>query len=209
MKEEWKDIFYEHNGEIIDYRGLYQVSNFGRVKALNFNRTGKEQILATGNIRNYLTVSLRKNGKQKIFQVHRLVAHMFLSDTYFENAQVDHINTIPYDNHVDNLRWCTPKENMNNLITQKRKKGETLDEETEEILIEIMRRNNQSYQLDWLPYYKYDRYDLDMNYIDMGMCKKEYKDFDSLMVFLCANGEIETYGGYIWRKHGSYKGRKN
>ena len=207
MKEEWKDIYFVENGIEYDYRGEYQVSNFGRVKALNFNRTGKEQILVAGKIRNYLSVSLRKNNKSKSFRVHRLVAHMFL-DGYFDGAYVDHINTIPYDNHVDNLRWCTPKENSNNLITQKRKKGEILDEITEESLVEIMKRNSQSYQLDWLPYYKYDRYDLDMNYIDMGMCKKEYKDFDSLMVFLCANGEIETYGGYIWRKHGSYKGKK-
>ena len=34
--EIWKDI--------IGYEGLYQVSNFGRVKSLNYRKTGKEVI---------------------------------------------------------------------------------------------------------------------------------------------------------------------
>ena len=40
MKEIWKDIFYvdNRNNEIIDYRGLYQVSNFGNVKNIKTNK---------------------------------------------------------------------------------------------------------------------------------------------------------------------------
>ena len=33
--------------------------------------------------------------------------------------QIDHINTIKEDNRVENLRWCTPHENMSNPITLK------------------------------------------------------------------------------------------
>lgn len=36
MEEIWKDIK--------DYEGLYQVSNLGRVKSLNYRGTGKELI---------------------------------------------------------------------------------------------------------------------------------------------------------------------
>lgn len=35
--EVWKDIE--------GYEGLYQISNFGRVKSLNYKRSGKEEIL--------------------------------------------------------------------------------------------------------------------------------------------------------------------
>ena len=38
--EIWKDIR--------GYEGYYQVSSLGKVKSLNYNRTGKEQILKQG-----------------------------------------------------------------------------------------------------------------------------------------------------------------
>ena len=41
MQEIWKDIYYTDSitGEIIDYRGLYQVSNYGRIKSLENNNS--------------------------------------------------------------------------------------------------------------------------------------------------------------------------
>ena len=48
MQEEWRDIVIEKNGVIYDYTGLYQVSNFGRVKTLGKGKTQKqEKILKT------------------------------------------------------------------------------------------------------------------------------------------------------------------
>lgn len=214
MKEEWKDIFYEYNGEVIDYRGLYQVSNFGRVKALNFMDTGKEQILKRRKSKKgYNNVLLYKNDTCNWFTIHRLVAFMFLSDSYFEEAEVDHI--IPIRNggtdNVNNLHWVTHKENMNNEITKKvnykKESLEELSQETREKMKEVYQ-----YQLEHMRWYCYDRFDIDMNYLDMGLGKEyEKMSFDTLMIFLCANGNIEEYGGYKWRKHadGSYKGRKN
>lgn len=118
--EEWRDIE--------GYEGLYQVSNEGRVKALdrfvdNYWGTKqfvRERILKATNDKNgYLTVSLCKDGKEKKSKVHRLVAEAFIPNT--ENKPcIDHINTIKDDNRVDNIRWCTPKENSNNPLTRKR-----------------------------------------------------------------------------------------
>ena len=34
MKEIWKDIYFKENGKTIDYKGLYQISNLGRIKSL-------------------------------------------------------------------------------------------------------------------------------------------------------------------------------
>ena len=81
MKEIWKDIYFKDliNNKIYDYRGLYQVSNTGFVKSLNYNRTNKEKILKERvNNKGYYRVSLCKNGITKDIQIHRLVAYMFL-----------------------------------------------------------------------------------------------------------------------------------
>ena len=118
--EEWKPIK--------DYEGLYEVSNLGRVKSLNYKRTGKEKILKNIECRNgYLAVSLTKLGKQKVFYIHKLVAEAFIPNP--ENKPcVDHINTIRTKNEVTNLRWVTYEENNNNHLTNKKqsesKKGD-------------------------------------------------------------------------------------
>lgn len=117
--EIWKDIYFIRNGELFDYRGSYQISNYGRVKSLNYNKTGKEKILKPfDNRRGYFCVSLCKNGKTRTGKIHVLVAHMFI-DGYFEGAVVDHIDTNPSNNHYTNLRWCSRKENSNNPLTLK------------------------------------------------------------------------------------------
>lgn len=119
--EIWKDIK--------GYEGKYQVSNMGNVKSLNYRRTGKEKILKLHkNNSGYFMVGLYKDDKYKSFLVHRLVAQAFISN--LENKeQIDHINTIKTDNRVENLRWATQKENMNNPLTKEKKIGKTFSEE--------------------------------------------------------------------------------
>ena len=110
--EEWRDIK--------GYEGLYQVSSEGRVKSLKF---GKEKILK-GYLRKkdgYSQVTLRKNGKQKLCLIHRLVARAFIGECP-EGYDIDHINTTRDDNRVENLRYCTRKENTNNPLSSYNRK---------------------------------------------------------------------------------------
>ena len=114
MSEIWKDIYFIENNIEWDYRGKYQVSSHGRIKSLNYNNTNEEKIMIpTINKNGYYRITLSYKSSKKTFKVHRLVAHMFCSG-YFDGAEVDHINRNRIDNHIENLRWCTKKENMNN-----------------------------------------------------------------------------------------------
>ena len=69
----------------------------------------------------YLCINLYKDGKQKTYRIHRLVATAFLSNQ--ENLlEIDHINKIKEDNRIENLRWCSKG---NNLRNKKKKEGTT------------------------------------------------------------------------------------
>ena len=103
--EEWKDIE--------GYEGLYQVSNLGRVKSLNYLHTGKEQILKNRlQNNNYLFVYLCKNSIKKNCSVHRLVAKAFLENPN-NYPCVNHIDEDKTNNNINNLEWCTHKHNIN------------------------------------------------------------------------------------------------
>lgn len=104
VKELWEDIK--------GYEGLYQVSNLGRVKSLNYNHTNRERILKQrfcGKNKNYLSVALYRDNKRKDHRVHRLVALTFLGHS---PLTVNHKNEITTDNGICNLEYLTNKDNM-------------------------------------------------------------------------------------------------
>lgn len=114
LNEIWKDV--------PGYFGLYQVSNYGRIKSLG-NATHKgEHILkpTKDKTTGYHRVSFSKNGAVKNYSVHRLVAVAFIPNPN-NYPFVDHI--IPVANGgndaVTNLRWVTSKMNANNPISLK------------------------------------------------------------------------------------------
>lgn len=101
-KEIWKPI--------LNYEGLYEVSNWGRIKSFKF---GKERILKPGtNKYGYLIVILCKNGKVKHFYVHRLVAEAFIPNPH-NYPCVNHKDECKTNNNVNNLEWCTYTYNNN------------------------------------------------------------------------------------------------
>lgn len=104
MEEIWKDIR--------GYEGLYQVSNLGRIKSLNYNNTKQEKILKGSQDKSgYRLAGLCKDGKVSAKRIHRLVAEAFIPK--LENkTEVNHIDGNKKNNCINNLEWCDRKENM-------------------------------------------------------------------------------------------------
>lgn len=124
VNEIWKDIE--------GYSGFYQISNMGQIKSLpriitysnGKKQNSKERILKpqnrTVNGLAYKKIDLSKNDEVKQLSIHRLVASAFLINP--ENKPcVNHINGDASDNRVENLEWCTHKENSQHWVKRKNK----------------------------------------------------------------------------------------
>lgn len=165
MMEEWKGID--------KYDGLYQVSNYGRVKSLKF---GKERIMKLINhLDGYLAVGLYKNGKQKWYLVHRLVAQAFIPNPS-KLPMINHKDENPLNNNVDNLEWCNAKYNLNYNEGQKRK---------------AMKRSKTIYQ-----------YTLNGEFVREWLSATEVQrqtGYNQGHICQCCNGKYKTANGFIWR----------
>ncbi len=111
--EVWRDIK--------GYEGLYQVSNLGKIRSLRC-WTGRIYLVRnkilnpSKNQKGYLQVQLCKNGKRKQCLVHRVVAEIFIPHYDEKQDIVNHIDGNKLNNIVENLEWCTQKQNVQHAI---------------------------------------------------------------------------------------------
>lgn len=168
MKEIWKDV--------VGYEGLYQVSNLGRVKSLNYNRTGKEKIMKCGYDKDgYIRVLLTNNKKERIMKkVHRLVAQAFIPNPY-NLPMVNHKDENPSNNIVSNLEWCDAKYNNNY--------GNS-----------VIKRSKQILQIDITT-------NIIINIFPSMMEIQRKLNIPTSHICSCCKGRYKTSGGYKW----SYK----
>ena len=106
-KEIWVDIK--------GYEGLYQVSNFGRVRSLGNGKSNNSRRMVLKPYKTkkgYLHIDLFKDGVRKSFSVHRLVAAAFIPN-WFDDPQVNHRDENKENNHIDNLEYCDNTYNCN------------------------------------------------------------------------------------------------
>jgi hypothetical protein len=103
QKENWKDI--------PNFKGVYKISSFGRVKSFKLN---KERILKPGICSSgYCIVVLSLDLKRKSFRIHQLVAMAFLNHTPdgTNKLVIDHINNLKSDNKLSNLQIISNRDN--------------------------------------------------------------------------------------------------
>lgn len=112
-QEQWRDV----DG----YDGMYQVSDFGRVRSKKY---GYWMVLKPSrNTNGYLKVILFKDGDRKQTYVHRLVAQAFIENTDSSKTIINHIDENKENNRADNLEYCTAQYNTNYNDVQFRKKN--------------------------------------------------------------------------------------
>lgn len=92
---------------------MYWVSDRGR--AWSYKRGYGKILRASKNDVDYRQISMYQNGKDIKEKLHRLIAIAFIPNP--ENKPfINHKNGIRDDNRVENLEWCTHKENINHAI---------------------------------------------------------------------------------------------
>lgn len=182
MKEIWKDI--------PNYEGLYEVSNFGRVKSKDRTllharcgtQTRKGKLLsAAKSTSGYLRVTLCKNNKTKTFSVHRLVAITFIPNPN-NFPQVNHLDEDKTNNCVSNLEWCTQAYNN--------KYG------TREIRSSMSNRNKKSSSKPVVQYSKHGKFINEWPSIREAGRQVGGK---STNISACCKRRMKTAYGYVWR----------
>ena len=165
--EEWRDIK--------GFEGRYQVSNTGKVKSLNYRRTGKEGILKAGkNDCGYLFVELCKDGKGKPCRINRLVAMAFIPNP--DNLpEVNHKNEDKTDNRVENLEWCSRLYNIHYGTGRKR-------------LVEKLNK----------PVFSVDKESGLIMFWESAKEAERCTGINNSNIIACCKGKVKSAGGHIW-----------
>ena len=218
--EEWRDI--------VGYEGLYQISNMGIVKRLLSIKCKKERLVAvTRDLKKgYCRIMLSKEGKSRRFLIHRLLAEHFIPNINNKPC-IDHINGDRSDNRLENLRWCTHKENNNfplaklrNSESQKASCTEERRRKMSKRMIEYMKNPehrrliSEKRKLNWLnpEYVEMQKqrhkkkvvcqYDLEMNFIQEFISINEASrttGVNNSSIIRCCKGNVKTAGNFLWR----------
>lgn len=141
------------------YEDLYEVSNLGNVRTLRDSpKLSRLSVLKPKPLKRggHLRVQLYKDKKGKDFLIHRLVAQ-----TFIENLNnypcINHKDSNPQNNNVDNLEWCTYAYNNEYSFQHKEKKNNifvtlTNKETGKEIEFNSMSKASQflSHSVGWI-----------------------------------------------------------
>jgi hypothetical protein len=109
------------------YKFPYEVSSLGKIRSMNYNKSGIVKELSQTLCGEYLAVTM---DNQRNY-VHRVVAKAFLPNPSCL-PEIDHLNRNKLDNRIENLRWANKSMNAINRIARSKKIGERCIEYTKE-----------------------------------------------------------------------------
>lgn len=106
------DEYLDERWWYIDGAPGYMISDCGRVWS-----TASQQFLKlkTMDREGHLGVCLSINGRPRYEYIHRLMAKAFIPNPN-NYPVVRHLNDEPHDNHLENLRWGTQRDNIHDAI---------------------------------------------------------------------------------------------
>lgn len=170
MEEIWRPV--------VGYEGLYEVSNCGNVRSLNYHREKRVELLKPVEVKRYLRVDLRKNNETNHHLVHRLVGEAFIPNPN-NLPQINHKDENTKNNCVWNLEWCDMPYNINygtgiKRRSEKRKNGSNSKEVYQ-------------YTLDGI-----------LVHIYPSLMECVRNGFNRGHLSSCCSGKRETHKGYRW-----------
>ena len=92
--------------KIIEYENIYEINNLGIIKNKITNKILKYKLHNKG----YFSINLYKNKTSKTYLIHRLIAIHFIPNPN-NYPCVNHIDGNKLNNNLENLEWCSYKEN--------------------------------------------------------------------------------------------------
>ena len=180
--EEWRPV--------VGYEGLYEVSNYGRVKT-KYTKTRikdtKNKIMRQKHDNHgYFRVNLAKDGKQKALLISRLVAMAFIPNPN-NLPHVGHDDDNKENNHVSNLYWTDPAENNSHNGKRERlveKRKAKMPQIIEKLSTPVIGTNIETGEEIRFP----------------SMQEAQRNGFKSGKISMCCAGKRATHKGYRWRK---------
>lgn len=161
--------------EIEGYNGIYEVSNYGRVRSLK--RKAPKILKQANNGYGYLTVTLNRNAGRTTVKVHTLVAKAFLPNPN-NLPTIDHINKNRADNRVENLRWANYQDQAKDTKWGSDVKNRVICVETEEVFDTALKAS------EWI--------------VDQGLSVSAASEVAKRIRTLCRGTGGSTAYGYHW-----------
>jgi len=173
----------------------YEVSNTGKIRSITrvirhkngTNKTYKSQLrLLRLDQHGYYHTQLKRGDKRKVMKVHRAVAMAFIPNP-LNKPCVNHIDNNIRNNNVENLEWCTMKENTHWMMIQGRAdRTETWVARLSQSL-DFMRKPVMGTEISTGKTVVYE-----------GVNKTANDGFQPSCITVCCQGKRKSHKGYKW-----------